>query len=105
MKKRILSLALVLCFVLTLLPAAFADSAPTSGTCGDNLTWRLDGSTLTISGTGDMDDYHDDLHEYSPWSGYRSRIIEVIIEPGVTSIGYDAFRNYYISNRFLFQTD
>ena len=95
MKKRVLSVFLVLCFVLTLLPAAFADSAPTSGTCGDNLTWRLDGSTLTISGTGDMDDYNDDLHEYSPWSGYRSRIIEAIIEPGVTSIGYDAFRNYY----------
>lgn len=27
MKKRILSFALVLCFVLTLLPTAFADSA------------------------------------------------------------------------------
>ena len=95
MKKRVLSVFLVLCFVLTLLPAAFADSAPTSGTCGDNLTWRLDGSVLTISGKGDMEDYYDDLHEYSPWSGYRSRIIEVIIEPGVTSIGDDAFRNCY----------
>src|SRR5699024_739647 len=28
------------------------------GTCGDNLTWTYDSSyTLTISGTGDMDNY------------------------------------------------
>ena len=54
MKKRVLSVFLVLCFVLTLLPAAFADSS-TSGACGDNLTWTLDGDgTLTISGTGKM---------------------------------------------------
>ena len=30
-----------------------------SGQCGENLTWQLDdGGTLTISGTGDMDDYY-----------------------------------------------
>ena len=29
----------------------------TSGTCGENLTWDLDGSTLMISGTGAMTDY------------------------------------------------
>lgn len=35
MKKRILSFALALCFVLTLLPAAFAGSGTASGTrCG-----------------------------------------------------------------------
>ena len=31
-----------------------------SGQCGKNLTWQLDGGTLTISGTGNMDDYFND---------------------------------------------
>ena len=40
MRKKILSIFLVLCLVVTLLPVgAFADSTPTSGKCGDNLTW------------------------------------------------------------------
>ena len=32
--------------------------AASSGTCGENLTWKLDDEgTLTISGTGDMTNY------------------------------------------------
>ena len=91
MKKQVLSVFLVLCFVLTLLPAAFADSAPTSGTCGDNLTWRLNGSVLTISGKGEMDHYAS--WNKAPWTSYTGRIITVVIEPGVTSIGDWAFIN------------
>ena len=91
MKKRILSFALALCFVLTLLPAAFADSAPTSGTCGDNLTWRLNGSVLTISGKGDMEGYSEYSWWEIPWCENRDKIITVVIEPGVTSIGNCAF--------------
>ena len=34
------------------------ETTPTSGTCGENLTWELsEDGTLTISGTGDM--YYD----------------------------------------------
>lgn len=61
-----------------------------SGTCGDNLTWKLDSEgTLTISGDGDMTDY-----SYSndpPWFKNKGEIQEVIIESGVTSIGSRAF--------------
>ena len=56
-----------------------------SGTCGDNLTWRLhyDG-TLTIEGTGQMTS--------SPWSDdYKSCIKTIIVGEGVTSIGRSAF--------------
>ena len=31
-----------------------------SGTCGDNLTWELDGGVLTIFGTGNMSNYKSD---------------------------------------------
>ena len=90
MKKRILSFALALCFVLTLIPTAFADSAPTSGTCGDNLTWTLDSEgTLTISGRGAMTDYSNDSK--APWFNSCSSIKSAIIESGVTSIGNYAF--------------
>ena len=60
-----------------------------SGTCGDNLTWKLsDGGTLTISGSGKMGDYE---HGGCPWDAYRDSIQTVDISNGVTSIGNDAF--------------
>ena len=61
--------------------------APQSGTCGDNLTWRLysDG-TLVIEGQGEMYNYKT----YSaPWP--RAKIRSVVIRGGVTGIGEDAF--------------
>ena len=59
-----------------------------SGTCGDNLNWVLrDAYTLIISGAGDMFGYGASI----PWADYSGRIESVIIEPGVTSVGYGAF--------------
>ncbi len=57
-----------------------------SGTCGENITWKLytDGE-LVISGTGDMD-----CSDGSPWS-YNGLIKSVIIGDGITSIGAYAF--------------
>lgn len=76
-----------------------ASSAPTSGVCGDNLTWEFDESTgtLTISGTGDMWDW--DYNSHAPWlqdHGYgwvNNDILKVIIEEGVTSVGDYAFES------------
>ena len=62
-----------------------------SGTCGaegDNLTWELCDSTLTISGTGAMANYPA-LN--MPWKDYRTSITSVIISEGVTTIGAYAF--------------
>ena len=66
-----------------------------SGTCGENLTWVLDNEgTLTISGTGTMEDYFDG----APWYDYRTDIISVVIESGVTSIGNWAFARSGMTN-------
>ena len=63
-----------------------------SGTCGKNLTWTLtEDGTLTISGTGDMTNYSYSNRSDVPWYPYRSQIVSVSIEPGVTSIGSYAF--------------
>lgn len=119
--KKLLSLNLALCMILSLLPlgvwaaeedeiiepaveeiiepmADYGDEPdggdPTpaivaSGICGANLTWVLDeDGTLTISGEGKMYDY-ESLTQ--PWYTYRSEILKVVIEDGVTSIGNDAF--------------
>ena len=62
--------------------------------CGDNLTWSLDGETgtLTISGTGRMNDYGGGDHRtYAPWGLLQNGIKHVEIQPGVTSIGNSAF--------------
>ena len=59
-----------------------------SGTCGDNLTWKLsEDGQLTISGEGEMYDYPDE----APWIDYVDVITHIIIEEGVTSIGTGAF--------------
>ena len=101
MRKKILSIFLVLCLVVTLLPVgAFADSTPTSGKCGDNVTWRLDGSVLTISGKGEMYDYSpgytpDDTSKLPSWYKNVSKIKTVIIKNGVTSVGNYTFLNCF----------
>ena len=60
-----------------------------SGTCGENLTWRLtpDGK-LTIMGEGDMEWASQSK---IPWREYEDIIRNVIIENGVTNIGENAF--------------
>ena len=62
------------------------------GTCGDDLTWIIDGDgTLTVSGTGAMYDFDYDTQ---PWAPYKEDILRVIIEDGATSIGSYAFYGY-----------
>jgi hypothetical protein len=51
-----------------------------------DITWALsDDGTLSISGTGDMND--------TPWCSQKDKIKRVVIENGVTSIGAMAFYN------------
>ena len=56
MKRKALSLMLVLLMAFSLLPAsAFAANVVHSGSCEENLTWTLDDEgVLTITGTGEM---------------------------------------------------
>ena len=67
----------------------------TSGTCGENLTWNFEESTgtLTISGTGAMEDFiYDDGSRSVPfWCTYFQNVENVVIEDGVTTIGKGAF--------------
>ena len=81
MKKKIFTLLLA---VAASIGTMFAES----GTW-DNLTWDYTNGTLIISGAGAMT--VPEFMNYYPWYGFRSSIISVIIEDGVTSIGNSAF--------------
>ena len=89
-------------------PTPVPTAAPSSGICGDNLTWVLDEEgVLTISGTGTMTDYSrtapvsssggpvaynsSDMISSAPWGARAENITSVVIESGVTSIGDYAF--------------
>ena len=63
------------------------------GTCGvgGNLTWTLDGGTLTISGKGKMADYNNN----QPWGNHKGEITKLVVQEGVTSIGDAAFLKYW----------
>ena len=69
-----------------------------SGKCGDNLTYTITGDdangyTLTISGTGKMEDYswRKEYGPLAPWKSKCSKIINVDMSVGVTTIGDFAF--------------
>jgi len=87
MKKRFLSLLLVVSMLLSLLNTfTFVASAATgNGSCGETATWNLDDAgVLTISGTGIIT---DDSYKDS----YQSSIKKLVIEEGITGICDYAF--------------
>lgn len=103
LRKRLVSLVLAFGMLASCLPTAFAEENPpqqnltqsdqkaaaqTEGTCGEHVTWKLAGGTLTIGGVGEMKDYANNT---VPWKDSRDAITEVIIGSGVTTVGSNAF--------------
>jgi len=60
---------------------------------GSNLTWKLEGGILTISGTGAMPDFDVNEDINPPWYANRNSVTAIVVENGVTSIGDWAFFN------------
>lgn len=90
--KQLFSILIALCLVLPLaVPAAASETGDVlaSGALGD-FTWTLTGNTLTISGSGAMEDFTED----APWLPYASQIQKVIFTGGVTYVASGAFADY-----------
>lgn len=71
---------LTICFPINVLSASVK-----TGFCGDSVQWSLSEGVLTITGSGQMQNFHKGKR---PW---RGNIKSVIIEEGVTNIGSRAF--------------
>ena len=85
-KKLLLCCALLALLLGLCCASALAEE---SGTCG-TLSWTLsDDGILTISGTGEMENF--DYCTTDAWRGHRSAIKKVTIQNGVMSIGECAF--------------
>lgn len=92
--KRIVSLLLTFAMLIGMLPitAWSTESDAVSGTCGENLEWKLNANgTLIISGTGEMVDYS--YESPAPWirSNTNIAVTAIVFEGSVTKIGASAF--------------
>jgi hypothetical protein len=66
-------------------------ASPDTGTCGNGVTWTLNGTVLTVSGSGAMTPDAGNTYGYAR---YRDTITSVVIGQGVTGIGESAFYQY-----------
>lgn len=62
-----------------------------TGTCGDGLTWKLEDTVLTISGTG------SEWYQEEDWDFrlYDTKITEIILEEGITVVPNSVFSYFY----------
>ena len=91
MFKRFFACFLALVLILSLLPGVRAQSAViASGTAGDDITWTLlENGLLELSGTGAMEDFRS--YGKAPWYSNRSKILEIRVGSGITTLGNNAF--------------
>ncbi len=88
MKKLIFLLAALFLWVV---PAAASewDGNTASGMVGE-MAWALEGSTLTVSGNGAM----EELENGAPWEPYRDQIETVVFSGNITYVAASAFEDY-----------
>ncbi len=94
---KMLSLAagiLLTAVMLCLLPQTAQAKVLGSGNVNASVKWNVEQvseteTVLTISGTGNMEDYGISL--YTPWYSWRDQITKVVIGDGVKSAGKEAF--------------
>ncbi len=95
----LLALSLLLSVPLTALASEVTEPEETTGPteivrepgqCGEDVYWSFEDGTLTITGTGAMDDFED----LAPWDEHRKEIHTVIFLGKVSYIGARAFRDY-----------
>lgn len=68
------------------------DSSDDSSQEENNITWEINDDTLTISGSGKMQDY--EYGSPAPWYDVDPYIKHIVIEEGITHLGKFAFYDY-----------
>ena len=90
MMRRMITLLLVFSLLLIPIPVSAADS----GSCGENAKYTRSGSTLKITGKGELNDFGLQSGYMGPWIGYRGDIKKIVIGEGITGIGKANFANF-----------
>ncbi len=81
-------------FILSLILSFNALADTKTYQCGENCTATLDTETgvMKVSGTSEMTGYDDAYGRFhTPWYNERRNIKAVIVEEGITKVGYNAF--------------
>ena len=102
MRKQIAFLTAASILGCTLLSGPVSAETVLSGSCGTDCTWTLrEDGTLTITGTGKIDDcrYWSD----APWSAVCGDVSRIVVEDGITAIGNSAFECCWGRNRLKLQ--
>lgn len=90
--KKLFSVLLAGLLLFTAVPSAGLTAAAVgTGSCGESLTWSFDADTgtLSVSGTGSMDNY---TNQAPPWSAFAAAIVTVVINDGVAALGTNCMR-------------
>lgn len=93
--KRTIALFLLLASLLAL-PVWASDTEDVSNEgdgilCGENMSWFVDGTTLTVSGKGEMYDFE---FGKAPWQDFKDSLTKVVLEDGITQVGAYAFTDF-----------
>lgn len=74
--------------------AVAADAGESAGA----ISWKVSGTTLTVSGSGAIADYYAPYffedREKAPWMSYNDTVTKIVIESGITKLGNHAFHNF-----------
>lgn len=97
-KVKVLTVFMSLIMAVTMLPALNSNASVVGGLnavkCGEGAYASLSGDTLTISGTGAIDNYvlYTNNTTNAPWNGdNKFKVKKIVIGEGITSIGNNAF--------------
>jgi len=85
--KKKFALVLSIVFVLTALLVGFTAFANNEIT----YDYNADTATLTISGSGNMDDYTQENYTSAPWYAHKDEIRHIVISNGISHIGSFSF--------------
>lgn len=80
---------------------------PTSGCCGDNVTWSLDAEgTMTFSGEGAMWESYENYYSVGAWKDQSTFVKRIVVEDGVTNFfGRPVYKTSYPSLVELYLAD
>ena len=88
MRKTVICLLITAVLVFGMLTGTV--SAAWAGS-RSGITWEMQGTTLVISGSGEIEDYSG---VKAPWEGKKNVATSLVIRTGITSIGASAFSGF-----------